>query len=84
MNSIELSGRIAWVSPHEAIGATRSIPQGMDGSTEKEVAGEVNNFADVDRLITNLIQALMTDPKFIACLSPAERNSWGTGRLKVL
>jgi len=52
--------------------------------TEKEVAGELNAFADLDSLITNLIRALMTDPKFIASLSPAEKNSWGIGRLKVV
>ena len=52
--------------------------------TEKEVAGELNAFADLDSLITKLIQALMTDPKFIASLSPAEKNSWGIGRLKVV
>ena len=71
-------------APGAGIGARIVLTETGRVVTEKEVAGELNAFADLDSLITNLIRALMTDPKFIASLSPAEKNSWGIGRLKVV
>ena len=62
---------------HTTMKAKMVLTETGEVLAEKEVGGDVDDLAALHALTTKLIEALVTDPKFIASLSPAERKSWG-------